>query len=348
MKTKPKTHFYRKKYFLWIAGCSVGLLLIVLLAFRISPWPGSLIIRTVFDKNDVKVLQALEKHTTNVPIATLANQSYQAGDPDALLDVYYPKRIDNTPTRLPVIVWTHGGAWVSGNKANVAPYFKLLAAEGFTVVVPGYSLAPEHRYPTPIHQLNNAYTYIQNNAARFHVDTNKFILAGDSAGAQLTSQMAALITDPSYASEVNITPNLNPDQLQGLVLYCGIYKMHELTVPDPTLPKIVGWGTDVSVWAYANTRDFSDPIIKQMSPYYHVTPHFPTTYISGGNGDPLTNAQSKPFADKLATQGVNVTRLFYPDNHQPSLPHEYQFNLDNTDGIKALQHMVTFIKNNTD
>ena len=120
--------------------------------------------------------------------------------------------------------------------------------------------------------------------------------------------------------------------------------MDGLVHPDPTIPKIIGWGTDVSVWAYTGTRDFSSPVIKQMSAYYHITKDFPPTYITGGNSDPLTDAQSKPFADKLESLGVNVQRLFYPANHQPGLPHEYQFNLDNSDGKNALKATVDFAK----
>ncbi len=343
-KKRSKQPFYRKKSLLWTIGGILSLIILVLVLFRATPWPGAMIIRIVFNKGGAKTLQALEKHTPSKPVATITDQSYRAHDPDAKLDVYFPESSRNTDLRLPIIVWTHGGAWLSGDKKNAAPYYKLLAAAGYTVIAPNYSLAPGHTYPTAVHQLNDAYTYIQSNAARFHADTNKFFLAGDSAGSQLSSQMAAIITNPAYAREVSITPTLKPAQLRGTILNCGIYQMSGLTQPSPTLPKIVGWGDDVSVWAYSGTKDFSSPIIKQMSAYYHATSDFPATYISGGNGDPLTKAQSVPFAAKLESLRVNVTKLFYADNHVPSLPHEYQFNLDNTDGENALNATLDFVK----
>jgi acetyl esterase/lipase len=155
--------------------------------------------------------------------------------------------------------------------------------------------------------------------------------------------MAAIITNPTYAAAMKIEPALKAEQLKGVMLNCGIYKMEGLTQPSPELPKIVGWGDDVSVWAYSGTRDFSDPVIKQMSPFYHVTDAFPPTFITGGNSDPLTDAQSKPFANELESMGVEVTRLFYDANYQPSLPHEYQFNLDNEAGKNALKQMIAFM-----
>ncbi|CAN5805345.1 hypothetical protein BH20CHL3_BH20CHL3_02290 [soil metagenome] len=65
------------------------------------------------------------------------------------------------------------------------------------------------------------------------------------------------------------------------------------------------------------------------------------------NGDPLTDEQSKPFADRLSGVGVVVTTLFYPEDHQPQLPHEYQFNLDTADGQTALQSMLAFLRDQT-
>lgn len=346
MKKKPAKHvpFYKKKAFLWTIGVIVGVVLIILLAFRFSPWPGAMIIRAVFSQNDAKMTEALQKHTPSVPIDVVSNQKYRDNDGDALFDVYYPESVKNTDKKLPVVIWTHGGAWVSGGKEDNAPYFKLLAAEGYTVISVDYTRGPEGIYPTAVQQLNDAHEYIKKNAARYHVDANQVFLAGDSAGSQLSSQMAAIITNPAYASDMQVHPSFNPEEIKGVLLNCGIYQMDGLVQPDPNLPKVVGWGTDVSVWAYTGSRDFSNPALKQMSAHYHVTADFPTTYITGGNGDPLTKAQSKPLADKLKSLGVDVTELFYADDHQPSLPHEYQFNLDNDDGKNALKSTTSFLK----
>lgn len=344
-KKQPKP-FYRKKAFLWPVGIVFGLVLATLLAFRLSPWPGALVIRYVFTKGGTKTLHAMEAALPSYPVTVTANVQYRAGDKDAKLDVYVPNSVKGTSQTLPVVIWTHGGAWLSGNKKDDAPYFKRLANEGFVVVAPNYSLAPAKKYPTAVHQLNDAFAYVQNHASQYHANSGKVLLAGDSAGAQLSSQLAAIITSPAYAKEVGVQPSLKASQLAGVILFCGIYKVEGLTQPNPTLPKIIGWGDDVTVWAYSGTRDKTSPLIRQMSTYYHVTKDFPATFISGGNGDPLTNAQSKPLAQKLSSLGVPVTSLFYAPGHQPSLPHEYQFTF-NADGQNAFQQTVDFAKNRT-
>jgi acetyl esterase len=347
LKSKPvkSSHvpFYRRKFLLWPVGALLGLVVVVSLAFRLSPWPGAMLVRFTFDRGDRQTLAALEKHISSTPVTVIANQQYEPGNRSALLDVYIPQSTGQNHT-LPVVVWTHGGAWVSGDKTDDGPYFKLLAAQGFVVVSLGYTLAPEKTYPAQIFELNDAHAYIIANAARLHIDPNKIFLAGDSAGSQLSSQMAALITNPAYAKEVGITPALRPSQLAGTILFCGIYQMKGLTDADPNLPKLVSWGDDQVVWAFSGVRDSSSPLVHQMSPYYYVTKDFPSTFISGGNGDPLTSTQSIPLADKLRALGVPVTTLLYAAGHQPSLPHEYQFNLDTADGRQALVQVVGFLK----
>jgi acetyl esterase/lipase len=340
----PRNPFYHHKLLLWPVGIVLGLILIIFLAFELSPWPSATLIRYVFDNNSKAILAKLEKHTPAAPITLIANQPYKSGDKNALLDVYTPTSAVQANKSLPVVLWTHGGAWVSGDKTNDGPYFKQIAAQGFTVVSLNYTLAPQKKYPAQIIELNAAHAYILANAARLHIDPQKVFLAGDSAGSQLSAQMAALITNPAYAKDVGITPALQPSQLAGAILFCGIYKMEGLTEADPNLPKLISWGDDQTVWAYSGTRNKSGPIIHQMSPYYYVTKDFPATFISGGNSDPLTNKQSIPLAMKLQSLDVPVTSLFYSADHQPSLPHEYQFNLDTTDGQKALTQLIQFLR----
>ena len=303
-----------------------------------------MLIRAVFDDNGAKVKAAMEKHAPG-GVASITNEQYRLGDDDAMLDVYFPEDADRDGTLLPTVVWTHGGAWISGSKDDDVAYFQLIAAEGYTVVSLDYSLGPEKTYPTAVHQINDALAYLQDNAERFHIDIANVIMAGDSAGAQLTSQIAALITNPEYAATSGITPSLSPEQLKGVILNCGIYDMRVfLERGDMIKGGVLGWGTGVTVWAYTGSRDHDSPALDEMSTIDHVTAEYPPAFITGGNNDPLTDAQSKPLAEKLDGLGVDTTTLFYPADHQPALGHEYQFDLDNTDGQNALKEILAFIR----
>lgn len=348
-KSKQKIDFWarHKRLWWWLGGISSFFILIILslaIWMRLSPWPGAMVIRWVFENNSASTEQqkVLKEHDPS-DVTTIKDEQYWVGDQDAFLDVHMPDNLA-ADAALPVVLWTHGGAWLSGSKNDAESYFRLLASKGFVVVAPNYSLAPDYKYPKAVQQLNIAHQYILDNSERLHADTNNIFLAGDSAGSQLSAQLAAIITNPSYAAEVAITPSLQPGQLKGVLLNCGIYDMAGLANPEHQVSRLLGWGDDVTVWAYSGTEDFSDPIIRQMSPLYHANQDFPPAFITGGNADPLTDAQSKPFNEKLEQLGVPTSTLFYPASHQPELPHEYQFSLNLQDAQKAFDQMVQFVK----
>jgi acetyl esterase/lipase len=339
----------RRRRWRWIGipfGSLIAIVVVLLIVVNLTPRPGAYLIKSVFERNAEQNKDKMEQYAPS-GIAVITNQQYRQGDGNAYLDVYFPESTAAN-VKLPTLVWTHGGAWISGHKDDNETYFKLIAAQGYTVVSLGYSLGPGHKYPTPIFQVNDALAYIQTNANDFHVDTARFMMAGDSAGAQITSQYAALVTNPQFASEVGITPSITPAQLRGVILYCGIYDLDAFMDKGGVVSGFVGgllqWGSHTSIWAYAGTKDTNSTALTQMSSLNHATAQFPPTFISGGNGDPLTDHQSIPLAEKLQSLGVPVSSLFYPEDHEPSLAHEYQFELNLADAQTALTQMFAFMK----
>lgn len=279
----------------------------------------------------------LKKHVP-AGISEILNQQYKAGDKDAMLDIYFPSSIANTQKLLPVIVWIHGGGWISGNKGLIANYCKILAAQGYAVVSIDYSIAPEKSYPVPVRQANAALGWLKQNANRFHINPAHFVLAGDSGGAHIASQTANIITDSSYAKLLDISPSLHHTQLSGLLLYCGTYDTQNIDRGGSS-----GDFLKTVLWAYSGKKHFmKDEFFKTASVINYVTGNFPPSFISAGNGD-LLCLQSQAFARKLCALNVKVDTLFFPSGHKPSLELEYQFNLDNDAGKKALQSSVEFL-----
>ncbi len=303
----------------------------------ISPKPAAAVIRLAFDKGGLAMSQSLEKHVPAGVAATL-NERYDAGDEDALLDVFYPAQIEGTRIALPTILWVHGGAWVSGDKGQIANYLRILASKGYTVVGVGYSIAPRKLYPAPLRQINTALAYLQTNAQRLHIDPARLYLAGDSAGAQIAAQLANIISEPSYARDVGIAPTIRRSQLRGVVLYCGAYDIGLIDLEGGS-----GFFFKTVLWSYAGSKNFTtDPRFAAASVAHFVTPNFPPTFISVGNGDPLA-PQSHAMVKALEAQQVPVDPLFFPDTYAPALPHEYQFNLDTPAGQQALEQSVRFL-----
>jgi acetyl esterase/lipase len=316
----------------------LGLTLAFIVAtYNASPWPSALVIRVVFEAGGRAANRALAKHVPPSVTARL-NERYDPADPDALLDVYFPSEIEGASRSLPTIVWVHGGGFVSGSKDHISNYLKILAGKGYTAVGVDYSLAPRHIYPTPLRQVNAALAHLVKHAQALHVDASRIVLAGDSAGAHISAQIANIITSPEYANAVGIVPSIEPSSLSGTMLYCGPYDVGAFKVDGA-----LGWFMTTVLWSYSGKRNHAanTEFVLASVPHY-VTPKFPPTFISAGNGDPLL-PHSVAMADALAKEGVRVDRLFFAQEHTPSLPHEYQVNLDSDAGKLALARSLEFL-----
>lgn len=329
----------RLKKFLIFTGTGIALIaILIFLAFKFTPWPSALLIRHAFNKEGNKVNELLKKHIPT-GVSIIADQQYINGDVNAKLDVYYPTAISNTGQVLPVIVWVHGGGWISGSKDQVGSYCSVLASKGFCVIAIDYSLAPGKSYPTPLIETNKALAYISENSSRFHADPSRFILAGDSGGAHIAAQTANIISDTSYAKLVGIAPRIHRNQLLGLILYCGPY---DVGIVDKKGD--FGDFLEIVLWSYSGKKDYNSvPGFKLASVTNYLTRDYPPCFISAGNGDPLL-PQSRALVNKLNKLNVKVDSLFFSSDTSPALPHEYQFNLDRAAGRIALENSIKFLR----
>ncbi|HET7865556.1 MAG TPA: alpha/beta hydrolase, partial [Burkholderiaceae bacterium] len=200
---------------------TVVLVALLAAAFAVSPWPGALLIRVLFDQGAARASARLQSHVPAGVVEHLG-EVYEANSPDGHFDLFLPPlaaRTDGAPP--PLVVWVHGGGAVSGSRKDVANYARVLAGQGLAVATVDYSIAPEATYPTPVRQVNTALAHLAANASRWGLDPGRFVLAGDSAGAHVAAQVGNLTAVPRYAQALGITPALKPKQLRALLLFCG-------------------------------------------------------------------------------------------------------------------------------
>jgi acetyl esterase/lipase len=339
----PPAEHVRPRHRVRRALSAVGLsllavILLVALVGSLTPWPSAMLIRSVFERGGAATAEEMERHQPAEAVGERLGLPYaDDGGANTTFDVFTNA---GEGEALPTVVWIHGGAWISGSSSNVAPYLRILAAEGYTAVGLNYTLGPEGTYPTAVTQLNDALAYLDEHAEEFGIDPDRIVLAGDSAGAQLASQLATLITNDRYAHLVGIEPAIEADQVIGTILNCGVYDLRAMAELDG----LVAWGFQVALWAYTGTKSWSASYEgATMSTIEFVTEDFPPTYISGGNGDGLTWLQSIPMSSALRDAGVPVSELFWPAEHSPALPHEYQFHLDMPEAQEALDATLAWL-----
>ena len=104
-----------------------------------------------------------------------------------ILDVYVP-RVKNKQTE--VLVFIHGGKWVSGNKDMYNYIGVNFAEKGKAVVIINYRHSPDVKYEAMAMDCANALKWVQGQIEYYGGDKNKIYISGHSAGGHL----AALIT----------------------------------------------------------------------------------------------------------------------------------------------------------
>lgn len=237
----------------------------------------------------------------------------------------------------PVIIWVHGGGFVGGDKSCCKSWAPVLAAELKAAVVSiNYCLAPEQHYPGPIIQLNETVDYLFRNRRRLNLDTEKIFLAGDSAGAQIVSQYAALACNRPFGDAAKIKPFLERGNLRGIILCCGFYNMD--TVLKSHFPAMKTF-----LWAYTDCKRIAAFERKdELSPVKHVTEDYCDVYITCGNADPFL-PQTLEMIEALERAGVNYS-AYLPEFSGKRLGHEYQFNIGTAEADVSLGKAVEFIE----
>lgn len=107
-----------------------------------------------------------------------------------LLDIYLPP---NTSGKVPLVIWVHGGGWLSNDKYADLGYMKQTVA---TIINQGYALASiDYRFSTqavfPAQMLdcNRAISFLYYNSDTYGFDKDRFALMGFSAGGHLASMV---------------------------------------------------------------------------------------------------------------------------------------------------------------
>jgi len=301
--------------------------------YGLSVQPGAALVKAVFEaKPEVTPPAGFDDVERTVTVSDRITITTGV-TPAAGLTISTPIAPATNP--LPVILWIHGGGFISSSAATVRDYAVLLTSHGYVVANLDYSLAPESRHPVPVLQANAALGYLSAHAADYGGDATRIVVGGDSAGAQIASEVAALQTNPQLAETLSAAPALAEGQLRGAILFCGLYNMR--TVADTGFPALRTY-----LWSYTGSRNWTDySEIDVLSTTSTATSAFPPTFLTVGDADPF-RTQATELADTLQSLGVPVTSLRW-EGTGDKLGHEYQFDFSLPQAQTALESTLEFL-----
>lgn len=137
----------------------------------------------------------------------------ESGHARQKLDIYYPK---SGTGPFPVVMWIHGGGWVSGDK-TVSPAEDVIK-RGWAAVSINYRLAYDGFYPIQIQDCKAAVRFLKTHAKEYNLDPDKIAVWGESSGGHLAALIATTggvnelempQQDTSIPSTVNAVVNWN-------------------------------------------------------------------------------------------------------------------------------------------
>lgn len=137
------------------------------------------------------VLTDLQKGDVKKLAADVEDREILTG-PDGKLSIRIVRPQGNK-TKLPPVLYFHGGGWVLGDK-NTHDRLVRELANGLqaAIVFLNYTPSPEAQFPKPIEEAYAATKYVAEHGDELNLDTRKLIIAGDSVGGNMAAVVALL------------------------------------------------------------------------------------------------------------------------------------------------------------
>lgn len=134
-------------------------------------------------------------------LARVEDLTIPSSDPEVTIPIrIYTPKLD---TKLPVLIFYHGGGWQRGDIAthdSVCRHFAHFA--GVIVVSVQWRLAPEHKFPTCPNDCLAAYQWVAKNGHNYNMDTTRIGISGDSAGGNMTAITAQRLRSVSVVQPI--------------------------------------------------------------------------------------------------------------------------------------------------
>ncbi len=204
----------------------------------------------------------------------------------------------------PVLVYVHGGGWVCGVRSlyrcDLAPF----ARAGHVVFNLDYPLAPEAPFPQALESVIRALAWIREREP----GAERVALAGDSAGGNLVTMVAALLANRSLFELVDpALAELTLPEIEKVVSIYGV--MDRFTWLEHGFP-----AARLFMTCYGGAAAYE----REVRPDNCFTPLdlnfelLPPIFVVAAGKDPLCES-SQVFHQALASRGFPVRFALYPE-----------------------------------
>ena len=168
--------------------------------------------------------------------------AYGDGDRETL-DILYP----DADGPVPLIVFLHGGYWLSMTKDSYSFIGKNFVDAGAAFAVIGFGLCPEITLAHMTDQVERAIGHLWDRADQYGFDRKEFYLAGHSSGGHL----AAMV----LGGGISGNPAVPPETFKASVIVSGLFDL-----------------APIAATYINNYIQIDDQGVRDLSPLHHVPP----------------------------------------------------------------------------
>lgn len=226
----------------------------------------------------------------------------RAGSP-LRFDLFLPDRADGVP----LVIFIHGGGWISGEKESYHEEAAWLAPQGVACACIEYRLAPLFPFPAAVADVQDFVTFARQNAESWGASPSRIISIGNSAGGHL-ALMAGYCRSHLATGE--------PFQgVDGVVNICGI---SDLRIPEDSH---FGIANSFLEQFMDGPHAGNEVRWEAASPMVHASPESPRTLsIHGDQDDVVPVDLSRNLHLALKDMGVDSQYVELPgEGHAFSL-----------------------------
>jgi len=267
------------------------------------------------------------------PVAAVKSVHIRAAAPvrDIPVRFYVPSGSSST-TRLPVVLFAHGGGFVSGDLDTHDVLARAIANGTHALVASvDYRLAPEHPHPAGLDDVFEVLTWLAANAGQVGGDENAIMVCGDSAGGNLATVATLLARDRGG-------PRIIAQWLMYATLSSRMDTHSWALFGDTNFPTRADMAGVMKSYVPDDVGKHA-PLVSPLSARHHA---LPPAFIQVGELDPLRD-ENIEYAAALRRAGVEAEARVYP-GQQHGFIQFYKDKEHNPQGEAALMEGVDFIR----
>jgi acetyl esterase/lipase len=234
-------------------------------------------------------------------------------DKEQALDIYLSPTASKLKNKNYTVVFLHGGGYYISDKSREERYIQPYLKKGMNVVNMNYRI--KRGVPIATEDLTYALNFLRANNATYHLNLDRVILTGFSAGAHIASLVAVTANDPTYPrkldSGIKIAAVVNfSGPVDGLDVVEKVFMSNEVPVM-----KAIG------VALFPETTDYAPKeYIRKFEPITYFDKNDPPFFIwQGGKDDQVPPVTFEKFVALLKQEPQKNEVLFVPEGqHSPN------------------------------